>query len=261
MSANDYASGEAPAGIWTRPMVGETDRLTEMTGPAVAHSSWSGWNDTLIKRLHELWNDGLSSMAIGRRLGCTKNAVIGKAHREGLIARRSPIQSTWFNEARRELLARLEAEGAKDTFIHEQLCLIDGPPVLNLQMFYNFLWKRRHKKPKRERVRAPKITLPRIKGLPDLPPDLPVITYRRICRAPVRPPPEPRTPRSPTCCYPLWGDDEAATHRYCDSPNVVGGYSYCAEHKALTYYKPPTKSYLPPITGSWAKTLARGAAP
>jgi GcrA cell cycle regulator len=50
----------------------------------------SDWNEHLESRLRVLWNEGLSTAEIGRRLGLSKNAVVGKAHRIGLF-RKSPI--------------------------------------------------------------------------------------------------------------------------------------------------------------------------
>src|SRR5262245_14827562 len=51
----------------------------------------SSWNDDDIARLRTLWNEGLTTSEIGRRLGMTKNAVIGKAWRLELPPRRAPI--------------------------------------------------------------------------------------------------------------------------------------------------------------------------
>jgi GcrA cell cycle regulator len=50
------------------------------------------WNDTIIAELKGLWSDGLSTAEIGRRLGISKNAVVGKAHRLDLSPRPSPIR-------------------------------------------------------------------------------------------------------------------------------------------------------------------------
>ena len=52
------------------------------------------WNDEAIARLRALWDEGHSTAEIGRRLGITKNAVVGKAHRLSLPARPSPIRRT-----------------------------------------------------------------------------------------------------------------------------------------------------------------------
>ena len=50
------------------------------------------WADETIVRLRELWSEGHSTAEIGRRLGVSKNAVVGKAHRLDLPARPSPIR-------------------------------------------------------------------------------------------------------------------------------------------------------------------------
>lgn len=50
------------------------------------------WTPEQIADLMRLWNDGLSTSEIGKRLGITKNAVVGKAHRLHLSARPSPIK-------------------------------------------------------------------------------------------------------------------------------------------------------------------------
>src|SRR5260370_22124504 len=48
----------------------------------------SGWTDDKIASLRELGDEGLPSAEIGRRLGISKNAVIGKAWRLELPPRR-----------------------------------------------------------------------------------------------------------------------------------------------------------------------------
>ena len=50
------------------------------------------WNDEKINRLKKLWAEGLTTGEIGKRLGISKNAVVGKAHRLGLKGRPSPIK-------------------------------------------------------------------------------------------------------------------------------------------------------------------------
>ena len=51
------------------------------------------WTDEDIKKLTQLWEQGLSTVAIGQALGISKNAVIGKVHRLQLQARPSPIRT------------------------------------------------------------------------------------------------------------------------------------------------------------------------
>ena len=50
------------------------------------------WNDAAIAQLRILWAEGHSAAVIGWRMGASKNAVVGKAHRLKLPSRRSPIQ-------------------------------------------------------------------------------------------------------------------------------------------------------------------------
>jgi GcrA cell cycle regulator len=50
------------------------------------------WTEATIEKLSLLWSEGHSTAEIGRRLGISKNAVVGKAHRLDLPARGSPIK-------------------------------------------------------------------------------------------------------------------------------------------------------------------------
>jgi len=50
------------------------------------------WSAEAIEQLRALWAEGPSTAEIGRRMGISKNAVVGKAHRLHLPARPSPIQ-------------------------------------------------------------------------------------------------------------------------------------------------------------------------
>ena len=50
------------------------------------------WSEDAIAQLRALWTEGHSTAEIGRRMGVTKNAVVGKAHRLKLSARPSPIR-------------------------------------------------------------------------------------------------------------------------------------------------------------------------
>lgn len=51
------------------------------------------WTPERTKTLIALWEEGLPTSEIGRRLDVTKNAVVGKVHRLGLKKRASPIRA------------------------------------------------------------------------------------------------------------------------------------------------------------------------
>lgn len=51
------------------------------------------WTPDRVNTLMALWGEGIPTSEIGRRLGVTKNAVVGKVHRLGLPKRNSPIKA------------------------------------------------------------------------------------------------------------------------------------------------------------------------
>jgi GcrA cell cycle regulator len=51
------------------------------------------WTHERVSQLSVLWQEGHSTAEIGRRLGISKNAVVGKAHRLLLDPRPSPLKT------------------------------------------------------------------------------------------------------------------------------------------------------------------------
>ena len=76
------------------------------------------WNEENVARLRELWDQGLPTAQIGKLLGFTKNAVVGKAHRIGLERRPSPIRRTAVKpdrkKARSPVMPKLNFETSKE---------------------------------------------------------------------------------------------------------------------------------------------------
>ena len=76
------------------------------------------WDNDNVARLRELWDQGLPTSQIGKLLGFTKNAVVGKAHRIGLERRPSPIRRTAVKpdrkKARSPVMPKLNFESAKE---------------------------------------------------------------------------------------------------------------------------------------------------
>ena len=65
-------------------------RVAEKYNPPL-HQLIFDWTPAALDTLRALWDEGLSAAAIGRRLGTTKNSVVGKCRRLNLPARPSPI--------------------------------------------------------------------------------------------------------------------------------------------------------------------------
>ena len=76
------------------------------------------WDENNVSRLKELWDQGLPTAQIGKLLGFTKNAVVGKAHRIGLERRPSPIRRTAVKpdrkKARSPIVPTLKFEASKE---------------------------------------------------------------------------------------------------------------------------------------------------
>ena len=52
------------------------------------------WDEKKLNLLKSLWDKGLPITKIGQKLGVSRNAIAGKAHRLGLPKRNSPISLT-----------------------------------------------------------------------------------------------------------------------------------------------------------------------
>lgn len=50
------------------------------------------WTDEMVEDLRKMWKEGLTTGEIGKRLGVSKNSIVGKVHRLGLSGRPSPIK-------------------------------------------------------------------------------------------------------------------------------------------------------------------------
>ena len=94
------------------------------------------WNDDNVLRLKELWDQGLPTAQIGKLLGFTKNAVVGKAHRIGLERRPSPIRRTAVKpdrkKARSPIVPKLNFEVKKEEPKDEPKQQTFQPAVKNL---------------------------------------------------------------------------------------------------------------------------------
>ncbi len=79
------------------------------------------WDDNNVAKLRDLWDQGLPTAQIGKLLGFTKNAVVGKAHRIGLERRPSPIRRTAVKpdrkKARSPVMPKLNFESKQENSV------------------------------------------------------------------------------------------------------------------------------------------------
>jgi GcrA cell cycle regulator len=173
------------------------------------------WNDETIARLRTLWNEGMSTAEIGRRMGVSKNAVVGKAHRLGLVARPSPIRrdGTGSSTARPVPLRRI---------VGPTLPPLGGTAVPPSEEV----------RPERPQPRiAPKAPQPS----PPVPPPAIATAVAPLASAPVRVVAAFRTSRLTACCWPL-GEPGTKNFRFCDE-EALTGKPYCGDHAQVAYVK------------------------
>jgi GcrA cell cycle regulator len=161
------------------------------------------WSEEIIDRLRALWAEGLSTAEIGRRMGISKNAVVGKAHRLNLPARPSPI--------------RRGGEGARSRVTVRRVTGPTLPPLAAVRM-------------------AP----PSPTSVAPAPAPTPIATASPVARslpqpAPLRGVAPPRFGRFNPCCWPL-GEPGTESFRFCDEPSLTGK-PYCQEHAQVAYVK------------------------
>lgn len=156
------------------------------------------WNVEAINRLRALWAEGHSTAEIGRRMGVSKNAVVGKAHRLNLPARPSPI--------RRDVVAAPRpAPARRHTLPPLRAALREPLPVLTPQPL---------------RRLEPGLTAPAATAAPR-----PVVASPR---------PFPRV-GAKSCCWPI-GEPGTSGFTFCTAEAMLAK-PYCAEHAAIAYVK------------------------
>ena len=165
------------------------------------------WNEETIARLRALWADGFSTAEIGRRMGISKNAVVGKAHRLNLPPRPSPIR-------REGVVSTPRAAPAPRRVIGSTL-----PPLAAAS------------------APAPQLASAHLASAhlaSPSPPPAPVASVPRVVSS--RPATTTfRSIRPQACCWPI-GEPGTKAFRFCDS-EATPGKPYCQEHASLAYVK------------------------
>ena len=159
------------------------------------------WAEETIVRLRSLWDEGHSTAEIGRRLGVSKNAVVGKAHRLDLPARPSPIRRDGVpgGAPRRSAPRRVAGPTLPPLSSTGPIAASGGSAA------------------------APHVAML-------APKPSPVAPVVRVA------PPAPRPyGRVVTCCWPI-GEPGTRSFRFCDSSSEPGK-PYCSEPVKLAYVK------------------------
>jgi GcrA cell cycle regulator len=157
------------------------------------------WDEEAIQRIRTLWAEGHSTAEIGRRMGVSKNAIVGKAHRLVLPPRPSPIRRDGAppKQPRRPALP-------------PRVTGPTLPPMSSAAPVH-----------KAEQVRLVR---------PAAPPPEP----RPVIR-PVVPSMGRSSSRLVVCCWPI-GEPGTPDFHFCDG-DALTGKPYCAAHAQIAYVK------------------------
>jgi len=93
------------------------------------------WTAEAIAEFRQFWREGLSASQIGRRMGVSKNAVVGKARRLDLPKRRSPIRlrkdgGRWEGRPKREVVVPPKLQKVVLPSMAVRTPQFDAPPRL-----------------------------------------------------------------------------------------------------------------------------------
>ena len=179
----------------------------------------SPWTEERLAMLRTEWATGAPTAEIGRRMGISKSAVIGKAHRMRLPAREAPANIV--KQKSRGVVSRPAARGNRELPVAgSRAASPSRPRAASISGVSSAV----------ERPSAS----PRVENLPGA----------------VAETPPPRVFSGTKCCHPM-GD------RTCNEPvraNARGLKSpYCPEHFAIIYAAPPAKSATNPPPAGWLK--------
>ncbi len=181
------------------------------------------WSDEVISQLRALWAEGHSTAEIGRRLGVTKNAIVGKAHRLDLPARPSPIRrDPDAAPVRRAIVRRVEGPTL--------------PPLPSAASESDAGFPATCEAPETAPLPPRVAVVPRsIVATTALP--RPMVATPRYVAPPPRPVAVAPRPygRIVTCCWPM-GDPGTREFHFCDVPSEPGR-PYCEDHVKVAYVR------------------------
>jgi len=181
-------------------------------------SEYFDWSKRNIARLEQLWADGLSTAAIGRQLGCSKNSVVSKARITNCPPRPNPIHKA--GEPKAPKPSPLKAK-AKTLPAMGPLTIAHAGIVQPVQ-FVRF----DDPDPK-----YPRRIVEREAPIVD---DVPVVRERDERVSDIAPLPafHPRMSRH-DCQYPTDNPRTGRIEFVCDKPAYYG--PYCDEHRAICW--------------------------
>ena len=191
------------------------------------------WTDEMIESLKKMWDEGLSTGEIGKRLGVSKNSIVGKVHRLKLSGRPSPIKKKDAAPHEKAVKPSVKTETKAPKAVPNKPVVTPQPVAKKVTP------------PKIEKVTKPAVTPTPSVSKPSIQKKtLPEKETEAFLNISI---PTVSTPRKPgdkvtvtdldnhTCRWPI-GDPKDENFHFCGA-NVRVGQTYCEEHAAVAYVK------------------------
>lgn len=188
------------------------------------------FSERQLEKLRQDWADGLTAAVMAERIGCSKNAIIGKVHRLNLTSRASPIIEDAWAQDEIATVIRMKVEGRSNRECGEAL----GVSTHAVDRQVGKLRKagklktvtRQHGVPKERKLKAPKRPVIRVNAV------------QAVAFGVLTPPREPTLIRTPDETGPeklagyhecMWMMNSRAPWRQCCAPRE-GSRPYCTTH-------------------------------
>ena len=163
------------------------------------------WTDKKIEKLKQLWEKGVPTAEIGKRLDFSKNAIVGKVHRLGLSNRNSPIKTSSNKVEKVKKNTSKKVEEVVSTSVKKAKVTPVKTPVSKVETKEKFE-KTKNESQKTSLKQSKKAVLEGV--------SLSELTFDR-------------------CCWPL-DDANSDEFRFCGK-KVFKNRPYCLEHCAMAY--------------------------
>ena len=192
------------------------------------------WTDEMVEELKRLWDEGVTTGEIGRRLNISKNSIVGKVHRLGLSGRPSPIKKKSDAETKNKTTKPEKQPKEKKVTVKENKTETKKAPVKQVSA-----------EPEKIKPAEPqKVVTPEPKPLPPVTSDEEDIKLAKTLNIT-----NTKTNKSDnlslveldnhTCRWPI-GDPKDENFHFCGK-KIRLGQTYCEEHAAIAYVKPNKK--------------------
>lgn len=186
------------------------------------------------EELRRLWDEGVTTAEIGRRLGITKNAVVGKAHRLMLTPRPAPVVKVADGRFERRYSGGTPKPVTATGATAPALAVVPKATEPLAAAAAELLQPAQE--PTMQPASPPVLEVAAEAAAKCAPPDTLDTPKPLVPPTPIRPAHQAEECSRGRCRWPMWANSERAgrPQRFCTTPRVPG-WSYCARHCSKAY--------------------------